>query len=592
MILQALVKRYEDLAESGKVPQPGYMRVKVSFALEIDEQGNLLQVIPLQQEKNGKQIPREMMMPEQEVRSVGIVPHFLCDNSGYFLGMDNKGKPDRARQCFEAAAELHQSILSASNDAAAKAICNFFQQWKADKAKDNPIISEIFEEIIAGGNLTFYFDHGFVVERTEIRKAWQQYYQNAGSEKTAQCLVTGKTAPVVRLQPKIKGVFGAQAAGANLISFNTESACSYGHALKEKRAEENAPISEYAAFAYGTALNDLLADSNHRQFVGDMTVVYWAEEENDTCQDIFAGLCFADNSVLSNEDLNDIMKALRKGQTIDYNGLQIPFDNPFYILGLSPNAARISVRFFLQGAFGDFLLHLKAHHDRVAIVQPKNKPWLSPPLWALLKATTVPKSKDRAASPLLAGATLQAILNDGRYPYALYEQTLLRIHAEVDKTDEKPPQYKISGERAAIIKAVLIKNYNQEGVIQMALNENINDTAYILGRIFAVREQIQEAANPGLNATIKDKYFDASSTTPARVFALLEHLTNHHLRKIDNTGLKIYLEKTLGGLISRLSAEQGIPKILNAEEQGMFVLGYYQQRQARFNKNNSSEEEK
>lgn len=587
MILQALVKRYEDLAQAGKLPQPGYSRVKVSFALEIDAEGNLLHVIPLQQENNGKQVAKEMMAPEQESRSVKVKPHFLCDNSSYFLGIDNKGKPERTQQCFAAASKLHQQILRDCHSKAAKAICQFFATWDAATASENPVLQDELENILQGGNITFFFEKAFVVKDKEIQAAWLKYYQKKADDETAQCLVSGRVAPVARLHPKIKGVLGAQAAGANIVSFNAESANSYGH-----QQGNNAPVSEYAAFAYGTALNDLLSDKAHRQFVGDMTIVYWAEEESDSCQDIFAGLCFDDNRVMSNEDLMKIMQNLQKGKSVDYNGLQIPFDNPFYILALAPNAARISVRFFLQGSFGDFLLNVRAHHERTAIFQSKRGNVVSPPLWALLKATANPASKDKAGSPLLAGTTLQSVLLNIRYPYALYEQTLLRIYAEVDKTDTKPPQYKISGERAAIIKAVLLKNYRKEGVIQVALNEQLNDTAYILGRIFAVRENIQEKANPNLNSTIKDRYFDAASTKPASVFALLEHLTNHHLQKMDNAGLKVYFEKKLGELVDRLRAEKGIPKLLNPEEQGMFVLGYYQQRQDLFTKKNQQEAEK
>lgn len=397
------------------------------------------------------------------------------------------------------------------------------------------------------------------------------------------CLVTGRKGPIARLHPKIKGVPGAQVSGANLVSFNMESSNSFGH---EQGA--NAPVSEEASFAYGMALNALLADRDHRQIIGDAVVVYWAEMENEASQDLLSMSMFGsmnDKKQMTEEALNNLFQNLAKGEPICFEAAEIPYENPFYILGISPNAARLSVRFFLRGAFGEFLQHVKAHRERAAITMPPRKPWNSPPLWAWLQATVSPNASNKSPLPILAGSTTTAILKDAMYPASLYEQVLLRIHAEVDDTEAKPPHYKITGERASIIKAYLMKN-KKRGELRMKLNEEIMDPAYVLGRIFSLREGIQRAANPNLNATIKDRYFDVASTTPARVFPILEHLTNHHLKKLagENPGLKTYYEKQMTRLMGMLDASKGIPKILDAEEQGMFILGYYQQTQARYEK--------
>lgn len=221
---------------------------------------------------------------------------------------------------------------------------------------------------------------------------------------------------------------------------------------------------------------------------------------------------------------------------------------------------------------------------------PPRKPWNSPPLWAWLQATVSPNASNKSPLPILAGSTATAILKDAMYPASLYEQVLLRIHAEIDFTDTegktlKEPHYKITGERASIIKAYLMKN-KKRGELHMKLNEEIIDPAYVLGRIFSLREGIQRAANPNLNATVKDRYFDVASTTPSRVFPILERLTNHHLKKLagESPKLKTYYEKQMTHLMGMLDASKGIPKVLNAEEQGMFILGYYQQTQARYEK--------
>ena len=216
---------------------------------------------------------------------------------------------------------------------------------------------------------------------------------------------------------------------------------------------------------------------------------------------------------------------------------------------------------------------------------PPRKPWNAPPLWAWLQATVSPNASNKRPLPILAGSTATAILKDAMYPASLYEQVLLRIHGEVDDTEAKPPHYKITGERASIIKAYLMKN-KKRGELRMKLNEEITDPAYVLGRIFSLREGIQKAANPSLNATVKDRYFDVASTTPSRVFPILERLTNHHLKKLagESPKLKTYYEKQMTHLMGMLDASKGIPKVLNAEEQGMFILGYYQQTQARYEK--------
>ena len=603
MILQALAKRYQTMAEHGDAPQRGWCHVGVSFALELAENGELLRVYDLREEQSqGKKTvirPRRMIVPDHPPRSGRQPPaYFLCDTATYFLGIaeeeDDPTKAEKKRQDalqrFTSAKELHEKLLQGMDVPAARAVLSFFQQWQPQKAKLNQAMEELFPEMAAGGNLVFRFQGHFVQEDAAIAEHWERTMTAQQDDAQGICLVTGKKGPIARLHPKIKGVPGAQVSGANLVSFNMESSNSFGH---EQGA--NAPVSEAASFAYGTALNALLADSDHRQIIGDTAVVYWAEMENEASQDLLSMSMFggmSDKKQLTEEALNGLFQNLVKGQPICFEATEIPYENPFYILGIAPNAARLSVRFFLRGAFGDFLQHVKAHRQRAAIVMPPRKPWNAPPLWAWLQATVSPNASNKRPLPILAGSTATAILKDAMYPASLYEQVLLRIHAEVDDTEAKPPHYKITGERASIIKAYLMKN-KKRGELRMKLNEEITDPAYILGRIFSLREGIQKAANPSLNATVKDRYFDVASTTPSRVFPILERLTNHHLKKLagESPKLKTYYEKQMTHLMGMLDASKGIPKVLNAEEQGMFILGYYQQTQARYEKKELKEAE-
>lgn len=603
MILQALAKRYQTMAEHGDAPQRGWCHVGVSFALELAENGELLRVYDLREEQSqGKKTvirPRRMIVPDHPPRSGRQPPaYFLCDTATYFLGIaeeeDDPAKAEKKRQDalqrFTSAKELHEKLLQGMDVPAARAVLSFFRQWQPEKAKLNQAMEELFPEMAAGGNLVFRFQGHFVQENAAIAERWERTMTAQQDDAQGICLVTGKKGPIARLHPKIKGVPGAQVSGANLVSFNMESSNSFCH---EQGA--NAPVSEAASFAYGMALNALLADSDHRQIIGDTAVVYWAEMENEASQDLLSMSMFggmSDKKQLTEEALNGLFQNLVKGQPICFEATEIPYSNPFYILGIAPNAARLSVRFFLRGAFGDFLQHVKAHRQRAAIVMPPRKPWNAPPLWAWLQATVSPNASNKRPLPILAGSTATAILKDAMYPASLYEQVLLRIHAEVDDTEAKPPHYKITGERASIIKAYLMKN-KKRGELRMKLNEEIRDPAYVLGRIFSLREGIQKAANPSLNATVKDRYFDVASTTPSRVFPILEHLTNHHLKKLagESPKLKTYYEKQMTHLMGMLDASKGIPKVLNAEEQGMFILGYYQQTQARYEKKELKEAE-
>lgn len=583
MILEALYRHYGDLLRQGKVSRKGWMPAKVSAALRLDEEGNLIGFIPLMVEKTrGKKkvlLPSEMNVPEYGTRS-GKAPkaQYLCDNAKFFLGIDEKSENGVNEAYFERAKERQLKELSGCSSLAGKAVCAFFENWKPEQAKDNPVIKEFLEDIVSASNLVFWVGDDYAHNDEEIIRLWDKTCTQTSNESLGRCLVTGDRAPIARLHKSFHGVKGAQSSGAMLVSFNVESFESYG---KENAQGLNAYVSEQAAFGYGEALNYLLNDERHRKYVGDMTVVYWADQENEASQDIFSSMGFGAGNVMTQHELNAILQAVKEGKSIVYNGQEIPYDNDFYILGLSPNAARISVRFFYRSSIGEILSHIQQHHERMEIVRPGGKAWDPIPLWKLLDATVPPKAKDKTASPPMTGATFRSILNGGFYPVSLYQSVIRRIKAEQDDADSNQPHYKLTETRAAIIKAYLIKNKGRK--ITVALNESSEDTAYVLGRIFSVWEQIQEAANPGLNSTIKDRYFNAACATPTAVFSKLQVLSNHHLRKIEK-GREVYFEKKLTELMSKLHGGEALPKTLSLDEQGMFILGYYHQTQKRYEK--------
>lgn len=593
MILQSLVQYYESLERKGGITRPGWCMAKVAFALELSWDGQLKRVIPLKIEKErGKKMvfePQLLKVPQMVTRSSGVASNFLCDNSSYLLGIDNKGKPERSKECFQCAKAKHLEILKDVDSVVGNAIVKFFETWNPDDAFGNPVLADSLEEILAGANLIFEVNDDYAQDAMEIKEAWEVYQSSSAEGPEGICLVTGEKTQIARIHGTIKGVQGAQSSGAALVSFNAPAFESYG-----KEQSYNAPVGTYAVYAYTTALNHLLADRKHVTTLGDTTIVYWSEEGEEVYQDIFQDV--SEPSFDNFEIVDGVFKNLEAGKAIHIPGVaeSISMNQKFYILGLAPNAARIAVRFFYQDSFGNILKHLKEHYDRMEIVCPAKDGAQYLGTWRMMMETVNKKSRDKKPIPNMAGATYRAIISGGRYPNSLYQAVLGRIRAEQDDSDSGI--YKITRGRAAIIKAFLLRNKTADKEeITMALNEDSKNVAYTLGREFAVLEAIQEDANPGINATIKDRYFNAACATPASIFPILFKLKNSHIRKMNSKGKEVYFEKMLGDLQGRLpvseDGESGYPKRLSLEEQGMFILGYYHQTQKRYEKKTKEEQE-
>ncbi|MCB7062581.1 type I-C CRISPR-associated protein Cas8c/Csd1 [Enterocloster citroniae] len=578
MILQALVKHYETLAEQGKVSRQAWCRAKVTYALDIDTDGKLLGIISLRQsEERGKKtvwLPSPMEVPEMAARSSGVSANFLCDNSKYLLGIDNDGSGKRVLECFQAAREKHESVLEDVQSEAAVAVKHFFKNWDPMKAKEHLELLEKWEDITASGNLVFYVGTMYAHEDPDIRNAWEKSLQAEGSGTQEICLVTGKRAEISRIHTVIRGVQGAQSSGAALVSFNAPSFESYG-----KEQSFNAPVGKYAMFAYTTALNYLLSQQKYIFMLGDTTILFWAEDGEEIYQDLFMG------SMEPTEDNQEVLRGifsnLQEGRGIDVDGIQVNPEQKFYILGLSPNAARLSVRFFYQNHFGTILSNIKKHYEQMEIVRPNWDKIEFPGVWRVLFETVNQKSKEKKPQPNMAASVFESVLSGKKYPESLYSNVMIRIRAE---------QGRITRGRAAIVKACLIRNHGKQWTEEgsfVGLNEQCKDVAYVLGREFAVLEAIQEDANPGINATIKDRYFNSACAAPASVFPILLKLKNSHIRKLE-TGRRIFYEKMLTGLQGMIEVENdqpaAFPRRLSLEEQGMFILGYYHQVQKRFEK--------
>ena len=573
MILQALTEYYRTLENSGQISPLGWGEAKVSYALCIGPEGALEQVVSLQTEqKKGKKTvlaPQIMRLPAPVKRTVGIVPNFLCDNASYLLGVDNKGKPQRTLECFQACKALHEELLDGVDSPAAQAVLAFFHTWQPEQAAGHPALADCWEELMAGGNLVFRHDGAFVHEDALVRRAWDDHYRAEGDGPQMICLVTGEHGTVESTHPSVKNVYGAQSSGAALVSFNAPAFCSYG-----KEQNYNAPTSKYAAFAYTTALNHLLSDWEHVYRMGDTTVVCWARCGGDVYQNMMGWMFFGQEPAYTLSDLQSALKGLCSGNAVELDGARLDPDMDFYILGISPNAARLSVRFFLRNSFGAFLRNAQAHQQRLEIVKPAYDKFDTIPMWKLLDETVNQNSRDKTPAPNMAGEVLRSVLTDTRYPATLLNGVALRIRAE----------HSVTRGRAAILKAYYLKNTHPDvpkEVLTVSLNPDSTNVPYNLGRLFSVLEAVQSSANPGINTTIKDKYFNSASATPAVVFPVLVNLAQKHLKKLDG-GLRTYYDKQITGLLFKLG--ERYPSRLNLPQQGSFQLGYYHQAQSRFEK--------
>ena len=582
MILQALTQYYEDLLALGKIERPGWSKAKVSYGLVLNEEGQLTQLVHLQTEvvrgKKTVQAPQELLVPSPAKRSSGVLANFLCDNSSYLLGVDAKGKPTRTSECFAAAKELHRKLLEQADSPAARAVVRFFECWNPAQAINHPTLQEDWDDLLKGGNLIFWYGNGPVTQDPVVADAWTQHYEAADdAAEPIRCLVTGRCGPLARLHPNIKGVAGAQSSGASLVSFNASAFCSYDH---EQGA--NAPVSEYTAFAYTTALNTLLADRDRVCRVGDTTILCWAAGGDSNYQDYFIANMFGDS--YSENDLLDTLHHLAKGEHITWNDNQLNPDTRFYVLGLAPNAARLSVRFFWQNTFGRMARNLSRHYDRLNIIRPAYDKFPTLPVWRLVQETvrkSSPGARPAEPNPRLAGDLLLAVLNDMPYPATLLDGVALRIRAERS----------VSRGQAAIIKAYYLRNSSNlplKEVMTVELNEQSTYLPYVLGRLFAVLEAVQQSANHDINSTIKDRYFNSASATPSTVFPLLINLAQKHLAKLDG-GLSLYYQKKITELIDRIT--QTLPARMSLPEQGAFQLGYYHETQKRYTSKSKKEEQ-
>lgn len=575
MILQALKEYYDRKAadpESGIAPK-GWEWKEIPFIVVLDKNGKFLQIEDTREGEGNKKRGKSFLVPQSIKKTSGIAANLLWDVAGYVFGIVNTDKLDfqQKEHAIDRALKQKMAFIERIVDEVPKslrvdAVLSFLSTITTEILE----AEEAWKDIYATNPLvTFRFDSENVLfcSSKEIQEVIKN--KNSGRIVNGLCLVSGDPDQIAELHTSIKGVWGAQSSGANIVSFNLEPFRSFN-----KAQGKNSPIGETAMFEYTTALNSLLSrESTQRMQVGDASTVFWSAKRTNF-ESEFSGYFEEppkDDPDSGTRKIKSLLESVLNGSYRDDQEKE-----KFYILGLSPNAARISVRFWQACTVAEAALKITRHFEDLAIVKPPNEPEYYS-LWRILVNIAI-QDKSENIPPNIAGDFMRAILNGAPYPTSLLQSALRRIHS--DAKDRVKPV------RAALIKAYLNRyqqvhpdNNNKE--IQMALDPEQPSIGYQLGRLFAALEKIQEEANPGLNATIRERYYGSACSSPVTVFGTLMRLKNHHLAKLDNKGRAVNLERLVGKIVEHFD---DFPAHLDLHEQGRFAIGYYHQRQDFFAK--------
>ncbi|HOZ49867.1 MAG TPA: type I-C CRISPR-associated protein Cas8c/Csd1 [Candidatus Hydrogenedentes bacterium] len=575
MILQALKEYYDRKAADpeSQIAPPGFEWKEIPFIIVLDEDGIPISLNSTYEGTGKSKRAKRYLVPQAVKKASGIAANLLWENPEYALGVVLKGKPERVVKQHAAFRERIDD-LGDLPDRGLLAVKRFLA--RADKIQLLEAFGEAWDTLLGeGANLSFQLTgaHSPVAEDRSVQSAIQSTLSLDAEDKSI-CLVTGEIDVTERLHAAIKGVWGAQSSGANIVSFNLDAFTSLG-----KKQGANAPVGKTAAFAYTTALNHLLGkDSTQRIQVGDASTIFWSKRASTLerqLPDFFAEPPKDD----PDRNVRAVESLLRSVHT---GAPPSPDDaTRFYVLGLAPNASRIAIRFWIVDTVRGTSEKICAHFTDTRIAHgPRDRDALS--LFRLLVSTAALGKADNIP-PNLAGDTMRAILEGLPYPQTLLQATIRRIRAE----------HEITYPRAALIKACINRRTRsaestKERELTVSLDESNTNIGYRLGRLFATLEKIQQEASPGINATIRDRFYGAASGTPVTVFPNLMRLKNHHLAKLEKPGRRVFFEKLIGEIMDQIT---DFPTHLNLDDQGRFAIGYYHQTQQFWTKKTDAKSE-
>ncbi len=572
-ILQSLVKAYDRLADRGEVSPFGYSAEKIGFIILLNDDGTPYgEPVDMREGEGKKRAAPLRNVPQPAKRTSGIAPNFLWDKTAYVLGI-TAGEGKRTGAEHLAFVERHSELLTNTDDVGLIALRKFLELWTPDQFETIGWSEEMKDQNVVFA-LGSEYRQRMIHERPASRALWASLSSVLEGTQGA-CLVTGARGKLARLHPAIKGVWGAQSSGGSIVSFNKESFASYGH-----EQGDNAPVSEAAAFAYTTMLNSYLEKgSPNRIQIGDASTVFWADASKvayaEEAEDIFMAL-LADKSAderneekMSAKKVEAILSKIREGRPFIDVKPDLPEGVRFYVLGLAPNAARLSVRFWIEDDFGVIAQRFIRHYEAMRLDPPPKD--AHPSIWrCLIETATLGKSEN--IPPQLAGDWLRAILTGNNYPQTLLATLLMRIRSDRD----------VNALRIAMLKSILVRNFNLTKEAPVSLDKANTEKGYVLGRLFATYEQIQRAAlGDKVNATIKDKYYGSAAVQPRKVFGILETNSANHLSKVGKSkpGSKTYFQNTMAEIMELMSPDkEPFPAQLPYQQQALFGLGYYHQR--------------
>lgn len=564
MILQSLISLYDRSDED--MPPYGFSVEDIGFVITIDKNGNLVGEPEDLRKKVKANIynfrPSEVPYSNRvnvRANAAAKTPNFMVDKADYIFGMSGKATKEVHHNSF---IKMIDDVCGGSKDAGVLAVRTFLKRWNPQDSTELPYWKEMCG--IHGKWVAFRFDGdlGFVHEREEVKKLWSDFIAKWEFSQGVS-FIDGKIHDVQSQYAQFK--FGS---GASLVSFNEVAYESYG-----KKKGANAPISVAAEFKSSTALKFLLRSKKQRIRIGDATTVFWAERI--TPMETFFGQVMNP----SVEDHAAVVPVLEFLKTIRQGSLPSALNDSknikFYILGLSLNKARLALRFWYVCSVSELVERLRDHFCNLDM-ERSDKDIPFPGIWHLLKETAR-ETKD--ISPVLGGALARSILTGAHYPQNLFLGVIGRIRADQGKkhprTGKSLPN--VTYLRASILKAVLQRNYKKE--VPMSLDTERREIAYLLGRLFAVLEKAQLDALGKVNSTIKDRFFSAASATPASVFPRLLCLSQHHIEKADYGYVS---DRRISEIMEHVNS---FPAHMNLQDQGLFAIAYYQQKNALYRKN-------
>ena len=575
MILQALNEYYKRMQTThpGELAEFGFERKAIPVIFELTKTGDIHQ-INIDTDKNTN---TTYVLPKSVNRSVNIAANLLWDNAEYVLGLVREGgKPERVLKQHQAFIDRMAQLNN--GDIGLQAVMQFLGSLDLQVLQQRADFDEEFFQRNPNVSFKLASDVQLICERGNVRDAIRSARLFNVDDAAGICLITGQKATPERLHPSIKGVWYAQTSGANIVSVNNEiskSGSNQGQtpafSSYKKQQAYNSPISSHAAFSYTESLNYLLRKGSPQRIqVGDASTVFWSEEGHAEIENAFLQVMAMPEKARKKDDPNKNARKVKSALGAFYRGSRIAEEDnqSFYVLGLSPNVSRIAIRFWKVVTIKELAKNICQHFQDINICHPP-KEYPAIPLPRLLSHLCLEHKLSKLPSNL-SGEVVRSILDNSPYPYTLLAAAVRRNKAE----------QKVSFPRAAIIKACLNRQIRQSQLslkeLTMALDLTNTDTPYLLGRWFATLEKIQEDSHPGINATIKDRYYGAISSNPVNVFSILDRLKNHHLGKLK-IGHRINKERLLGQIIDQLPAK--LPNRFSLQEQGCFAVGYYHQRQ-------------